>query len=395
MNVIELLEAEALALPRDAISEQTALRINASRDFFLEFPSPANDFQYQIQCLTKVGYIPIDPDTMVRVSPKVPISNLFGMLELAYNLKSFKFFDGTVGIESINEVFENLASILASRILQRVRTGLHGEYVEYERDLPVVRGRIDALRTVRLLAIGGSSVSCQYEDHTRDIDDNQILLGTLQVVAKLDFQRPDVKLLVDKARRALAGTITPRRIEPVECINRLYSRLNDDYAPMHGLCRFFLEHAGPGIDRGASDLLPFVVDMPRLFETFVERWLRLHTPESILFTGQHIAKLDANKNLNFTIDIVMADRETRQPKAVIDTKYKRDDTPSESDIQQVVSYAVQMGVNKAFLVYPRKLPDPMIGRVGHVTVEALAIDLSANIEDAAEQLLQDLMARIE
>lgn len=395
MDVIELLEAEAQAIPCGAISEQTALRIHASPDFFLKFPSPANEFHYQIQCLRKVGYIPIDPDTLVRVSPKVPISNLFGMLELAYDLKSFRFFDGIVGIESLDEIFENLASILTNRVLQRVRAGLHGEYVEYDRDLPVVRGRIDALRTVRLLAIGGSSVSCQYEDHTRDIDDNQILLGTLQVVSKLDFQRPDVKFRVDKARRALAGTISPRRIDPIECINRLYSRLNDDYAPMHGLCRFFLEHSGPGIDHGASDLIPFVVDMPLLFESFVARWLHLHAPDPVKFSGQHIAKLDANKNLNFTIDIVLIDRGTGQPKAVIDTKYKRDDTPSESDIQQVVSYAVQMGVDKAFLVYPRKLPDPMIGRVGHVSVEALSIDLSGDINDGLARLLCDLMARIE
>lgn len=145
MDVIELREADARAIPRDAISEQTALRVHASPEFFLEFPSPANNFSYQIRCLRKVGYIPIDPETMIRISPKVPISNLFGMLELAYDLKSFRFFDGTVGIESLYEVFENLASILANRVLQRVRAGLHGEYVEYERNLPVVRGRIDGV----------------------------------------------------------------------------------------------------------------------------------------------------------------------------------------------------------------------------------------------------------
>ncbi len=121
----------------------------------------------------------------------------------------------------------------------------------------------------------------------------------------------------------------------------------------------------------------------------------LHAPEGIRFRGQHIARLDANKNLHFTIDIVLMDAETGKPGAVLDTKYKRDDTPSEKDIQQVVSYAVQMGVDKAFLVYPRKLPDPMIGRVGHVSVEALAVDLSGNINDGARTLLDDLLVRLD
>ena len=50
---------------------------------------------------------------------------------------------------------------------------------------------------------------------------------------------------------------------------------------------------------------------------------------------------------------------------------------------------------KAFLVYPRKLPDPMVGHVGQVSVEALALDLSENIDDGANQLLEELLVRVQ
>ena len=54
------------------------------------------------------------------------------------------------------------------------------------------------------------------------------------------------------------------------CIrDRLYHRLNQDYQPMHGLCRFFLEHSGPTHQDGDSAMIPFVVHMPALFEKFV------------------------------------------------------------------------------------------------------------------------------
>ena len=394
MRVLELMEAEARLIPKDQLSRETALSIYKSKEFSLQFPSPINDDRYEIECVSKVGYIPIDSDTIVRVTPKVPIANLFGMLELAYDLQSFKFFDGIVGVESIEEVFENLASILANRVLDRVRRGLHGDYVEYNEEMSVVKGRIDMAKTVQLLAVGGAAVQCRFHEHTKDIDDNQILLGTLQIISRLNFRRPDVVSSVNSARRALAGTIELRNLHSSECVLRIYNRLNDDYAPMHGLCRFFLEHAGPGIGRGTSDLIPFVVDMPLLFEAFVAKWLEKHAPNEIKVRGHHKAVLDSNKNLHFDIDIVIEDSATSAPLAVIDTKYKRDGTPQQNDIQQVVAYAVRMGVNKAYLVYPQKLIEPMRATVGHVTVEALSVDLSENIDEGVNALLKGLIARV-
>jgi len=72
-----------------------------------------------------VGHIPVGDDLLVRILPKVPISNLFGMLEVAYNLRSFRILDGEIGIESIEDLYERIVSILARRVLDRARKGLY------------------------------------------------------------------------------------------------------------------------------------------------------------------------------------------------------------------------------------------------------------------------------
>ena len=57
--------------------------------------------------------LPIGDNLLVRISPKVAVGNLFRMLETAYNLRSFLLFHGEVEIESLEDIYERIVSILA------------------------------------------------------------------------------------------------------------------------------------------------------------------------------------------------------------------------------------------------------------------------------------------
>jgi 5-methylcytosine-specific restriction enzyme subunit McrC len=274
------------------------------------------------------------------------------MLEYAYNLTSFKLLDDVVDVAVIEDLFERLASILARCVLGRVRKGLYSSYIADEGDLPFLRGRIAIAETVRGMLRGATTLSCQYEEHTADVEDNRILAWTLYCLRKLPFKRESVQRDVRQAYLALAGTITVTPAEARECINRFYHRLNDDYEPMHGLCRLFLEHLGPGIEAGEHIFLPYIVDMPILFETFVAQWLKERVPSEPQVTPHCRVRLDANVNLTFDMDIVVRNKATGQVLAILDTKYKRAALPDESDISQVTAYAVQLHAPKAILVYP-------------------------------------------
>jgi 5-methylcytosine-specific restriction endonuclease McrBC regulatory subunit McrC len=54
--------------------------------------------------------------------------------------------------------------------------------------------------------------------------------------------------------------------------------------------------------------------------------------------------------------------------AVLDTKYKRNHSPEESDIQQIVAYAVRMNTKNAFLIYPSTTTKSVALHVGDVCV---------------------------
>ena len=110
-------------------------------------------------------------------------------------------------------------------------------------------------------------------------------------------------------------------------------------------------------------MLPFLVNMGRLYELFVSEWLKAHLPNVISLVPQERAYLDETSSLYFDIDLVLRDISTGEILCVLDTKYKDTTTPSPGDIAQIVAYAERMGCQEAILVYPRSLPRPFEARV--------------------------------
>jgi 5-methylcytosine-specific restriction enzyme subunit McrC len=132
---------------------------------------------------------------------------------------------------------------------------------------------------------------------------------------------------------------------------------------------------GAYVDIGGHKFPPFYVERAQLFEAFVAEFIAEKLPQNLKVDVQYRARLEANTDLSFRIDLVVRDRMSGQALSVIDTKYKIDGQPSESDIQQVVAYAVELGVSRANLIYPFALKQPIEARVGGIKVSTMGIDL--------------------
>ncbi len=141
-------------------------------------------------------------------------------------------------------------------------------------------------------------------------------------------------------------------------------------------------------------MIPFTINMPQLFERFVALWLQSNLGDQHKVRIQHVAPLDWTEKLSFRIDIVIHDPKTGTPVALLDTKYKVGESPAEADIQQVVAYAVELGVTRAFLVYPSSAGSSLRVRVGHITVEGLAFDIGADYEQEGPRFRENLIERL-
>ncbi len=387
-RVIELKEYEQRQLPGRALAEAEgeALWRRYGDQVAVDFPTPKTRHQWQLTSRGWVGFIPLTPELGISLTPKVPLGNLFRMLEVAYKL-DFLTPEGLTDSGSLQEFYERLANILAKRVLDRARRGLYRAYLPDADILPYVRGSLDLSR--RLRRPWAVTLPCNFEEHTADLEENQILAWTLLRIARSGACTERVLPTVRRAYRVLQGSVSLEPYLPEACIGRLYNRLNDDYRPLHALCRFFLEHAGPTHERGDREMIPFLVPMARLFELFVAEWLRAHLPARYRLEVQENVHFGESRELRFQIDLVLYDADVGHPVAVLDTKYKNPERPSERDVQQVVAYAESKSSRNAVLVYPAVTPLDV--PVGGIRVRSLVFPLGGDLESGGEEFAGALM----
>ena len=173
-QIIELTEYQSKIFDRDSIPELVGEKIyqNYAKEIDIEFPNRRTKDKWQLKSKGIVGNIPITPQFHIVIRPKVPIANLFGMLEYADNLK-IKFPQGAIQCQFLEQSYDKLANILADKILERCRKGLYRDYLSKTERLAYIRGRVD-LRSA-LQKPWDVKLKCHYNEQTGDIEDNQIL----------------------------------------------------------------------------------------------------------------------------------------------------------------------------------------------------------------------------
>ena len=387
-RIIELTEYQLATFEQDSIPELVGKKIYHSyaKEIDIEFPNFKTKYQWHLKSKGRVGNIPITPEFHIAIRPKVPINNLFGMLDYAYNLK-IKFPQGSIQCQSLEESYETLANILAQKILERCRKGLYRDYLSKTEKLAYIRGRVD-LRSA-LQKPWDVKLKCHYNEQTGDIEDNQILAWTLFIIGRSGLCRESVSSTVRKAFHALQGCVTLKHFKSEACIDRNYHRLNQDYQLLHALCRFFLDNTGPSHESGDREMLPFFIDMANLYEQFVAEWLTANTPKGFFVKQQH--RVTHDQNYFDRIDLLLCDIATKKVQYVLDTKYKAPDKVDNTDRNQVVTYATLLNCKNAILIYPQNLKAPIDKQIGNTRVRSLTFSLNSDLNEAGKTFLTSLL----
>jgi 5-methylcytosine-specific restriction enzyme subunit McrC len=352
----------------------------------VQFPSPRTNGRYRLTPQGWVGWIPASPDLHLSLLPKVSLKNLFRMWQTAYRLPGIFWQDDLVQVKSLREFYEGLAVILANMVLHRSRQGFHQAYLPQTEPLPFIRGRIMALPRPPQTA-----VLCHHHIHTPDLPDNRILAYTLNQILRSRRCQESAQTAVRRAYRSLQGLVSFAEFEAEDCNGRFYTRLNQDYQPLHALCRFFLAHTGPSHQQGEHAIQPFLINMATLFEQFVAEWLAQNLPSPWQLKAQERIHIGANRDLQLQIDMVLYDEHVK-PHTILDTKYKTPAKPSQADISQIVTYAKAKNCHEAILVYPQPLEIPLDIQLDDLHIHSLTFSLDSDLEMAGQQFLQNVLS---
>ena len=158
---------------------------------------------------------------------------------------------------------------------------------------------------------------------------------------------------------------------------------------MHALCYPLLQQRSPAWGLGAEEGPAYLLHMPTLFERFCTAFIDHKFSHKVELKAQYHTRLKGTERLSFRLDMALFSAATGQSLAVVDAKYKADG-PSESDVQQVVAYAVQLGTQQAFLLYPSSDMNEQF-EVGPVAVQALGFDFEAeDLEKSGQRVIHKI-----
>ncbi len=205
----------------------------------------------------------------------------------------------------------------------------------------------------------------------------------------LDLERPELRL---RHNDATLAEVTPTNL-PASAIGRFaYHGLNDDYQPIHRLCRLFLEGASLSEDEGPFDFRAFLVDMNRLFEAFITEILRERGPTGTEIRSQSQLFLGQQKRVEMRPDL-MVDVDGRTV-LVADCKYKRlePDQFRHHDVYQLLAYCTASDVVRGLLIYPTHevaVKDEIRIRNAPIAIRQTTLDLGGQgelLERACDRL---------
>lgn len=263
-----------------------------------------------------------------------------------------------------------------------------------------VRGKIDVTKNIRINTCKGRNdrFYCKYIDFTEDNLENRILKATLLKCKDIIGRR--FPLTSDVSKRIAYCQSAFRRVKTVRIKTRDFNGTNITglymyYKPLlqqarciYGQKYFaFKNEDGQSISKSVFTI-PYIINMESLFEFYARIVLKRNINKDKYYLERYSQKLYMQKGINdlsevergihlmpYCIpDIIIRDKDSKKPVAVIDAKYKPNNRSSRSDTHQLLSYVLLTGVKRCAFAFP--------GNVCHAKIMSAtnSVDLPLNVD---------------
>lgn len=365
-----------------------------------------------------IGLIPINPYITINVKPKLPVSNLSRVIELAqHSIESLaigrRFY--ATRPEATISVIEFLANNLIMAMRDIELRGLYKSYDPQTTNSSRPKGRINIQQTLLLNFSRGikHKIYSRHFEHTLDNPYNQILKYAFWFLAQRLRRLPDRsrRLMHDiNSTLALFDKVTLTSTQSL--IEFVENEIKKKRIPKS---RWYYERAlrialtiisGKGlslIKHGHEvELSSYSINFETLFENYLRNILRIRIP--LLLPGIRVrdGNVDAKKRLFddskkplANPDIVIDN--TLSTLAIAEVKYK--DKVDRVDINQAITYGCSYRTGNVVLVHQRsaekKPGKQLLGTIGTIKLFTYAFDLaSPDLENEERSFTESIKSLI-
>lgn len=340
----------------------------------------------------------------MTTNKNIPIHNIYYMLAYAFRDFRFNMFEDICG-ENFEDTHNLFAEILIRCVSSQLKQGLYKTYVSQEGALPVIRGRIDMLKTRVIQQSNSYRAFCNYDELSVNNPYNQVVKTTLQYLAKCSDVDENRKQTIRQLIRFFT-LIDPIDMASVRIEQFRFDRNNQNYQFLVYICLFIFKELLMTTDEGPYKLRTLSDDqMARLFEKFVLEYYRRHHPDTMPRAAQikwDIIEEESTTSIlpSMQTDIMLS---VGDRTLIIDTKFYSHTLQSNFDkesihsnnLYQIFTYVrncdtCNTGKVDGMLLYAKTQDDPFIDdkrtlRDGNV-IYFKTLDLNRDFKEIANQL---------
>ena len=205
------------------------------------------------------------------------VRNLYYLLAYAFDDEKIYFEDNKkFGTEKMSNIYDLFSVVLFIRLKELLKQGMYNEYVEYNEELPYIKGRIDILNTVRMQSLKTKNkVICDFEEYSSNNIINKIIKTTIRYLLNCDILKEN-RIRLRKIYHVFENVEIYNDARQINWNEIRFNKLNNQYKVIIKMCEYILNTLIVNKEKEDDEFSKIgdKQEYHKLFEKFVRNYLR-------------------------------------------------------------------------------------------------------------------------
>ncbi len=256
-----------------------------------------------------------------------------------------------------SDFFEVLIYLFSKYTCQLLSSSIYQQYEEVNRELPFIKGSLNSSQYIKENLSKGRwhKLNCNYDAFVFDNEFNRIIKYVTTLLFNATKNQDNKKNL--REILFIFDEVTDERATAEQCSRISFNPMFGEYETVRDYCELFLSNCISFDYKNDLKLFAFLLPMEYVFEDFIYGFIEKELDEITAKSQRSDTYLDESKSFNLKPDLWL---KTPTKSLIADTKYKivySDETDpkkgiSQSDLYQMLAYAVRFKIDEILLFYP-------------------------------------------
>lgn len=263
---------------------------------------------------------------------------------------------------SKNNFFEILIYLYSKYTRELLNSSIYKQYEEVNRELPYIKGRLNSGTYISQNLSKGKwhKLNCIYDAFVLDNEFNRIIKYVTNLLFNTSTNQENKKYL--REILFILDDVSDSRATPEQCLRIEFNPMFEGFKTVRDYCYLFLDNSISFNYKDELNLFAFLLPMEYVFEDFVFGFIDKEVDAISANPQRSDVYLDETKIFNVKPDLWL---KTKTKSFIADTKYKivysdQQDPKkgvSQSDLYQMIAYAIRFEVDEVILFYPNTIRD--------------------------------------